>query len=546
MEGLVQILRNLGPFRLTAIAAVVIGVMGFFIFLMTKASSPNMVMLYSQLDPSESAKIVEKAESLGIPIEVHQDGSQLFIPKDKIARFRMELAQDGLPNGGVVGYELFDRTDILGLSTSLFDINQIRALEGELVKSIKTIQGVSAARVHLVMPKRELFSREKIEPSASIIIKMKGSTKLTSQQVQAIQHLVASAIPGLNTEKISIIDDKGTLLAKNHSTDDEIFSNNDDRRVAFEQRTARTIESLLEKSVGIGKVRAEVNSDMDFDRITINSVEYDPNGQVLRSTNTSEEGASNSENAEQTVSVQNALPEQGAPLGGNKNTNHSKRNEENLTYEISSITKNHTKEVGTLKRLSVAVLVDGIYAKNQDSTQTYSARSKEELEQLTNLVKTAIGFKEDRGDKVEVINMKFSSLEIDEESQKINEKPWWQKLDLTHAVELIVLAVVGLLVLLLVIRPIIMKILEQNEQFDSSLTELPSIHQSPQLAVNMTHDQANALLNDSEDDSNDMIDLERIEGRVKASSLKKMGQIIDKHPEEAVSLLRSWMHTTSA
>lgn len=551
MSGLLQILRGLGPVRLAAVGTVMLGILGFFIYLMSQTSGGNMTLLFSQIEPADGSKIVEKLESMGVPVEVKGDGTVIYIPSDKVARARMDLAQEGLPSGGIVGYEIFDRNDLLSTSSSMLDINKLRALEGELAKSIKTIVGVASARVHLVMPKRELFSRDKTPPSASIVLKMKGVGKLGNAQVQAIQHLVASAVPSLPAEKISIIDDKGNLLAKGHDSEGGMqgLLVQQEAQSNYETKMAKSIEGLIEKTVGLGKVRVEVSTDMDFDQVTVNSEKYDPEGQVIRSTNNAEEDSSSSEALDQNVSVQNALPQNQTQNANNKAANKNKRNEENVSYEISRTVESHRKEIGGIKNISVAVLVDGTYVKDAKGATTYAPRSKEELDQIKLLVQTAIGYKADRGDKIEVINMPFAKSDIGEELPQNTSDQWLSKMDTTRIIELAVLAAVGILILLMVIRPIILRVIENSGVVNNDIEAqallasaqgqqvFPSLPDFSGTGNNTLDPYANG-----EEEEDLMIDIQNVDGRVRASSLKKIGEIIDKHPEEAVTILRSWMY----
>lgn len=552
MSGLLQILRGLGPIRLAAVGTVMLGILGFFIYLLSQTSNSNMTLLFSQLEPADGAKIVEKLESMGVPVDVKGDGTAIYVPSDKVARARMELAQEGLPSGGVVGYEIFDRNDLLSTSSSMIDINKLRALEGELSKSIKTIAGVAAARVHLVMPKRELFSRDKTQPSASIVLKMKGVAKLSNTQVQAIQHLVASAVPSLPAEKISIIDDKGNLLAKGYEGEGGMqgLLLQQEAQSNYEAKLAKSIEGLIEKTVGFGKVRVEVSSDMDFDEVTVNSEKYDPDGQVVRSTNNAEEDSSSSEAADQNVTVQNALPQNPAQnANNNKNSNTNKRNEENVNYEISRTVESHRKEVGGIKNISVAVLVDGTYVKDAKGNMTYTPRTKEELDQIKLLVQTAIGYKADRGDKIEVINMPFAKADTEEDLLQNTPDQWFSKMDATRIIELAVLAAVGILILLMVVRPIILRVIENSgvANNDIETQALLASAQGQQVIPSLPDfSGANSNMLDpyagGEEEDDVMVDVQNVDGRVRASSLKKIGEIIDKHPEEAVTILRSWMY----
>ncbi len=551
---MVQILKNLGPLRLAAIGAIMLGIFGFFVYLLGHTSQGNLTLMYAQVDPADGAKIVEKLETQGIHVEVRGDGTQIYVPADRVARLRMEMAQEGLPSGGTVGYEIFDRNDLLNSSGTMVDINRLRALEGEISKSIKSINGVEQARTHLVIPKRELFSRDKTEPSASIVLKMKGAQRLNANQVQAIQHLVASAVPGLAVDHIAIVDDKGTLLAKNRDGDDPTqgLLTQMEARTSYEAKTAKTLENLLEKTVGMGKVRVEVSADLDFDQVTINAEQYDPEGQVIRSTSISKDDNSSSEGGAQNVSVQNALPQNNAQPGnaGGSGT-QSRHNDENIQYEISRTVKTQNKGVGSVNRLSIAVLVDGSYTKDANGKTTYTPRSKEELEQIKLLVKTASGIKTDRGDTLEVINMKFAdSPESSLEEPSKGEPSWLPKMDLTRIIELGVLSVVGILILLMIVRPLMLRMVEVSgvaegdaeaaamlalaQGQNASFMSLPTTSGAVSLAENEQYSP------DSGDDM--LINLENVEGRVKASSVKKIAEIIDKHPEEAVTILRNWMY----
>ena len=548
MDGFSQILRNLGPVRLAAIGSVMLGVIGFFIYLMSQTSNGNMSILYSQLDPAEASKVVQKIESIGIPVSISPDGTAVSVPAEKVARLRMDVAQDGLISGGTVGYEIFDRGDVLSTSGSMIDINKLRALEGELTKSIKTIKGVSAARVHLVIPKRELFSRDKVDPSASIMLKMNGMMKLSDQQIKSIQYLVASAVPNLSVDRISIIDDKGNLLAKESDNDNSIQQLTAQQEVtrSYETKAAKQLESLLEKTLGPGKIRAEISADIDFDQIVTNSEKYDPEGQVVRSVSNSKEDSTQS-SSDASVSVANALPDANNKATGT-NDNRSNRADENTTYEISRIVQNHKKESGNIKSMSVAVLIDGTYTKDKDGKEAYKPRTKEELDQITTLVKTAIGFKEDRGDKVEVVNMQFAKTDFDE-TPLPEKNSFIPAMDITKIIELLVLAAVGVLILIMIVRPVLLRVIESsgvaNEDSEvAALLASANGHSSYALPDFSKPDEGQfdmiGHMDDSEED--DLLDVSNIDGRLKASSLKKIGEIIDKHPEEAVTIIRNWMY----
>ena len=212
MQGLVEFAKTLGAPRIAAMGAVTIALVGFFAFLILRVTAPQMTPLFTDLTFEDSAAIVKELEREGVPYELRDDGNIVMVPKDRVARLRMQLAESGLPKGGGVGYEIFDKSDALGTTSFVQNINNVRALEGELARTIRALDRVQAARVHLVMPERPLFSRDKVEPSASIVLKVRGA--LEPQQVRAIRHLVATAVNGLRPQRISIVDEAGNLLGR--------------------------------------------------------------------------------------------------------------------------------------------------------------------------------------------------------------------------------------------------------------------------------------------------------------------------------------------
>lgn len=571
VNGISDLFRALGPARLGAIAAVGLGLIGFFFFISMRLSTPQMAMLYNGLDMTDSAAIVSKLEAAAVPYQIGNDGATILVPEDKVLRLRMTMAEQGIPAGGSVGYEIFDRSDHLGTSSFVQSVNQVRALEGELARTIRAIDGVESARVHLVLPERELFSRQTREPSASIALKTKGGS-LTHSQVGAIQNLVAASVPGLAANRISIIDQKGRLLAKGEGENaaDAYASTLEEKRGELEQRMRNEIEALLEKSVGLGKVRAEVSADIDLNRVTTNSEIYDPEGQVVRSTVTVNDSNSSLENGESgAVSVANNLPEGQADNGsGVKSNSSGSRSEETVNYEITKTIKTQIQEAGNVKRLSVAVLVDGDYAAGKDGNMVYKARSADELAKLTALVRSAVGYDEARGDKVEVVNMKFAEVADGPVSGPVEINLYgFKKEDMFRAAELGILGVVGILVILLVLRPLVMRLVTMPEgfkpaaqaagmaqlagpqaqaalagpsytavaQFPGSLEEnmIPRDDEGRPLTARQIAEKPGGL--------ETAIDVAAIEGKVQTSAVKKVGELVDRHPDESAAVIRSWL-----
>ena len=548
MGAFLQMLRNLGPLRLAVMGGLLVGLLIFFTFLTTQLASPQMALLFGDLETEDSSRIVSELEGMGVPFEIRQNGRQIHVPAEQALRLRLSLAEQGLPSGGSMGYEIFDRSDSLGTTNFVQNVNLVRALEGELARTIRSIQVVKSARVHLVLPRRELFSRERREPSASVILGMRGSIRLGPEQVTAIQHLVAAAVPDLSPGRISIVDDRGSLLARGFEDKlgaGTLGADSDERRRAYELRLSRTIEELLEKTVGFGNVRAEVSAEMDFDRINTAEETFDPDGQVVRSTQTIEETVS-SRDAEGTpaVSVATNLPDAGGGSDSASSTSAEQRTEETVNFEISKKVVNHVRDTGVVKRLSVAVLVDGTYSEGADGEPVYEPREQAALESLATLARTSVGFDANRGDNVEVINMQFALPEEPEE-EALELFFGFDKNDVLRMAEILVLSIVAVLVILLVVRPLLARAFEA----------LPTVARAAEARLLAgVAGEAPALTGPGgvlppgdaaerdEESLEELIDIDRVEGRVRASTVKKVGEIVQKHPDEALSIVRSWMY----
>ena len=579
MNGTFGFLRGLGPSRLIALAGVTVALVAFFAVIMMRVSQPTMALLYSDLPVSDSAEIVAKLEAMSVPYELKGDGTTILVPKTEALRLRMNMAEEGLPSGGSVGYEIFDDTSALGTTSFVQNMNHLRALEGELARTIRALDTVQAARVHLVMPERELFSRERQEPTASIVVKARGG--LGRSQAKGIQFLVASAVEGLNATNVSIIDETGTMIAGGNDGTSLGSSSMDERQREYETRLRRQVSDIVTSVVGPNRARIQVAAELDFNRITRNSETFDPEGQVVRSTQTVEESSSATErDAQDGVTVGNDLPDAIGQGGGADNATSNESNarvEETVNYEISRTTTTEIIEAGSVNRLSVAVLVDGTYALAEDGTQTYAARTPEELEMIGRLVRSAIGFDAARGDTVEVVNLPINDAVIDPLSDDAAELGFvdniMASLDVMRLAELGALLVVTLLGVFLVARPLINKLtapgVQQGGQAalaDASASPAPQLPSpdmqqilaqaqaqgqevitsadgTPIALADPTPEQQAAMM--LEDNSSAMIDIAQIEGQVRESSIRKVGELVQSHPEESLSILRSWLHETA-
>ncbi len=553
MNGLLQTLRGLGPVRLALIGGVTLAMIAFFVFLTTRISQTGMALLYSDLELRDSGQIAQKLDAMGVPYQIKGDGAEIMVPADQVAKLRMTMAEAGLPHGGSIGYELFDKSDALGTSSLVQNINQVRALEGELARTISSINAVQSARVHIVLPRRELFSRDQQEATASIVVKMRGAERLAKPQVAAIQYLVASAVPGLKPTHVSIIDGDGNLLARGDGDSGAaaVAGSAEERRVNYENRLSHNVEELLERTVGPGKARVDVHADMDFDRITTNSKTFDPDAQVARSTQSVNESSDSSDSGDQPVTVQTNLPNAQTATGTTGGRSKTAHNEETTNYEIGETTRSQVRETGVVRRLSVAVLVDGTYTVADSGARTYQPRPPEELKQLTALVRSAIGYDEKRGDTVELVNMRFTGAD------EVMPAPpatvlGFERADIVKMGEMLVIAVVAVLFILLVVRPLLIRVLENSAAAAEANNQLPGqvagqgapalpppAGLNPALAA-----PGGAVVPGGGEDTTveKMIDIGQVEGRVAASSIRKIGEIVEKHPEEAVAIVRSWMY----
>jgi flagellar M-ring protein FliF len=541
VQGLIDVLRRFGAARLAAMGAVTIALIGFFAFVMMRFSEPSLATLYTGLDMRDSASIVKELESQGVAYELRADGSTILAPADKVARLRMTLAQDGIPSGGGIGYEIFDKGDSLSATNFVQNINQLRALEGELARTIRSIDRVDQARVHLVIPEKALFQRDREEPSASIALKVRGG--LDAGQIRAIRHLVATAVEGLKPERVSIVDESGALLADGAGTDGP-EGGPDDRQAAYEKRLSDQVQHIVESVVGVGRAKVKVTAELDFNRITQTQDSYDPDSKVVRSTQTREE-SSQSAARDQSVTVGNELPNATGQGGPTPNPlDLSKKNEETINYEISKTTKTEVSDGGRVKRVSVAVLVDGIYSRDNAGGIAYAPRAKEDVDRIAALVRSAMGFDQQRGDQVEVVNLRFA------EGPAVMEQgaaePWWASLiaftkdDLMRMIQLGVLAVLSLLVLLFVVRPLVRRVVapEANEGGSAAA----------QLAgpAGMTaHEALAGKLAIPKPDENltlQMLEAAQASGDIQQKSVERIGELVDRNPSETMSLIRTWLN----
>ncbi|MDP2410952.1 MAG: flagellar basal-body MS-ring/collar protein FliF [Pseudolabrys sp.] len=576
MQGFFDFVKSLGAARMAAMAAVTLALIGFFAFLTLKMTAPQMVPLFTDLSVEDSSAIIKDLERQAIAYQIRNDGSIVMVPKEQVARIRMKLAEGGLPKGGGVGYEIFDKSDALGATSFIQNINHLRALEGELARTIRGIDRVQAARVHLVLPERALFSRDKAEATASIVLKVRGA--LEPQQVRAIRHLVATAVNGMKPERVSVIDESGRLLADGAARDNAATGlGADERKTVFENRLRDQVEAIVSSVVGPGRARVQLTADFDLNRITQTSDKFDPDGRVLRSSQTREEQSSSGETKSNQVSVATELPSGNKPPEPVNSGDQNRKSEEIVNYEISRTTKTEVTEAGRVNRISAAVLVDGTYTRNDRGEPVYTPRSKEDIDRIAALVRSAIGFDAKRGDQVEVVNLRFA----EPNASPINEPTGWMnylqftKQDIMRGAEMGVMALLGLIVLLLVVRPLVRRIVTPETALLAGAAGVAGVASAIGAAgassgaltstapgTNVTSTGGGGSIsntsgatisivggNESVAISNRtsaMIDVAQVQGQVHAQSVQKVGELAQKNPHEAVAIIRTWLHEDAA
>ena len=549
MAALLDGFKALGVGRLVAMAAVAASMLLMLAFLALRGGSGDrMALLYADMDLREASQVADQLEHAHIAHEVGSDGSRISVPAGEVARARLLLAKEGLPSGGSIGYEIFDRGDSLTASQFQQGINQTRALEGELARSIRMISGVRAARVHLVLPKREPFARDRQDAQASVVLTMAGAARMDRGGVQAVLNLVASAVPGLRAQNVGVIDSRGNLLARAGDPQTGVEGAADELRAATEQRLSHAVEDMLERTLGAGRVRAETAVEMDYDQVRETQEKFDPDGKVERSTQ-SNTTSNRSTEASATVSVGNNLPN--ADAGANPAGSQEQRSEETTNFEVGKTVRTVVRDQPLIRRITLGVLVDQVQVHGADGAVTWQDRTPDELSRIAALARSAVGYDEKRGDKVEVVSLRFADLDEPAEPAAPGLLGLHlDKSDLMRLGQTGVLAAVALLALLLVLRPMVLRLTTNPSALGTDVLAGGLALAGPggaagTAALRVGQAGGGAMLalagppEPGQDES--MIRLGNVEGAMRASSLRQVAELVDKHPEESLAVMRGWM-----
>jgi flagellar M-ring protein FliF len=433
IDNMIAQLKAMPAGKKTALLAVIVVSIAGMLLLLTWVQKADYQVLYSNLSDDDAGRIVQELKDKRIPYQLSGTGT-ILVSSETVHDLRLQLASQGLPQGGGVGFEIFDNTSF---TTSEFvqKLNFRRALEGELARTIKSLSGIQQGRVHLVIPDKSVFafSESKPETSAAVFITLQNGRKLNRSEVEGIVHLVASSVEDLGPENITVIDNKGKLLTK--PSDDGIMSQSGSQmeyQNNFEKNLMAKIVSILEPVVGSGKVNARVSTDFDFTRSEWTEEKFDPEGVVVRSEQKSTEKT--------TSGTRGGVP--------------SQKQDEMINYETSKTVTRVIDSPISLERLSVAIIIDGILSSQAgaaENAEQYIVRSEEDLKYYEDIVKKTIGFTEDRGDEISVKVMPFKEVAMVEMPDAETD---YMPLVIT-VLKYLVPLIVAVLFLLIVVRPLI-------------------------------------------------------------------------------------------
>ena len=504
-EGIKRIIEPfmaLAPGKRLLIGGVVFACIISFALLIMLANKTEYRPLFTNLSSEDAGEIVKKLKEAKTPYQISPDGKGVMVPADRVYELRLSLASEGLPQGGGVGFEIFDRKNF-GMTEFVQKLNYQRALQGELARTITQISGVEQARVHLVIPEKTLFKEAEKPPTASVVLKLKGSRSLRDSEVQGVVHLIASSIEGMNSDNVTVLDSRGNVLSKGENSIADArakaTSTMQETQRTYEKNMEERLQTLLDKVVGGGKSVARVTASFDFRQVERLEEKFDPESIAVRSEQRSEEKAGSTLAAGGVPGVQTNLGRNAAATGGT--VGGGSKNDETLNYEVSRSTARTIEPVGTLSKVSVAILVDGKYedaAPGKDGKPVkakYTPRSPDELQKIEALVKGAVGFNIERGDQISIQNIPFQ--EAGETSGVTERSQWWMNPLVHTLVKNLLIAVGFILLMLFVVKPMLNTLraarppkLDILESIAPDAQEKLSAAEKAQLAMHMAEQQS--------------------------------------------------------
>jgi flagellar M-ring protein FliF len=500
--------------RLTSSQKIMLGsvtaaVIIVIVLLVNVLNRPSFAMLYSNLNPEDASKIVVKLKERNVPYQLEDGGKSVLVPKLQVYDLRLAFAGEGLPQSSVIGYEIFDRTN-LGVSDFVQRINYRRALEGEIARTILKLDEVEGARVHIVVPDKALFKEDEKSATASVVLKLKSSKPLKREIIQGIAHLVSSSVEGLESNDVTIVDSKGLMLSENSKQNSltSLSSTQYEMQQKIETYLSNKAQSLVEGAIGTGNVKVQVNAELDFRQVDRTLEQYDPEKTAIRSEQVSEEKSAMSD----------SLPP-------------SSRSSAVTNYEVNKSIEHIVESVGAVKRLSVAAMVNGnkkTTEKEGQKTSEYIPRTSEEMNQLTDIIKRAVGFSLQRGDEVSVVNMQFGTS-VEEGEFLYKETPWTNWYDLGEKLFLLS----AMIAAVFVIRSLLNRIRVRVTSGEGDDEELYSTQHTAETAAKLSRRRAMALPAMEAEISE--------EAQLREGKRKRIADYMKDKPEDAVRLLKVWL-----
>jgi flagellar M-ring protein FliF len=549
MKGLIDSIRKLGMVRIAMLAGVTLGIICAFVWLELQGPSRGrMTVLASDIDPQTAQQITGELTGRKIPYRL--EGGQIFVPDSDLATARTLLTVNGQSAGGITGYEIFDRGNDLAVTDFDQQVKLTRALEGELARTIVSVHGIIHARVHIVLPRREPFAHDRQHAQASVMLTVPGRQTLSAEAVQSVVNLVAAGVPGLRPQDVTVVDSNLHLLVQAGDGSDPRSKTalEDDIRQKTETRLSQAVEMMLERSLGPGHVHAEASIRMNFDKVNETQEKYDPDGSVVRST---QNVTSNNKTTDKTgpVSVQNNLPN--ADAGAAVTGSQEGRQEETTNYEIGKTVRAIVHDQPQVERITLAVMVDGTDEVDADGKHTWKARDQATLDQIDKLVKSAIGFDEKRGDRLDIVSMPFVASADAAEATPLA-RTGKANGDLITFMQMVAFGVVGFGIIILTARSIFAALNKSPTTLTlagSTMGEiagggggmLPGIGQQPGTALALSQMGPDGGHGSVEED--DTMTMSQIHGQMRASSIRKVTKLVDEHPDATLSIIRAWMAT---
>jgi len=449
------------PQRVGILAVLALGLAAIPV-LMLMGRDPDMAVLFSKLEPEDVQAISVELDRSMIPFTVSASGDTIKVPQEQVDGLRLKLAQQGLPEASGVGFEIFDQVG-LGVTHFVQQINFRRALQGELARTISQIGGVRRARVHLVIPEQRLFASAQQQARAAIVLTLKRGAVLAGAQVKGITHLVASSVEGLDASQVTVVDHHGKVLSDEGKRGSaQLNASQLEMQRKVEKDLEQRVQSMLDTVLGVNKSVIRVSAPLDFRKMEVTEETFDPDSQVVRSEQRSQEKVTEEVPQSGVPGSRSNVPSEAPPEGAN-GPKQAKRKNETLNYELNRKVSKIVEPTGSIKRLSVAVLVDGTYepAEGKDvkeGSTHYVPRTEEEIQHLVQIVKKAVGFSEKRGDQIEVVNTPFDTPSVSEGDETAGNAVEAFLHTWGGAIKPAVFLLLGLLVLLMVVRPVVTRL----------------------------------------------------------------------------------------